>query len=162
VGDFMKKLLLFSIFIVCILALFSSCSLTRQIVEKNEASDEEKQDLTMFLNTLRYPKEIETDVFDCSNAAAFLHDKLIEKGYKVSIVLGVKSIFDIFSKKGHAWLIVDKGGKKFAVEPAISYAKKKVVGKWFYDDFWLQVKFDSLDELKAICKVFGCLDEWEY
>ncbi len=150
----MKKLLILA-FCVAFLAACAGCVYTA--INKEEIPTPEMVgELTMILDEISYGRYYEVNVFDCSNQTAFLYDVLTTKGYRCEIMMGAVSIWKIGG--GHAWLIAEKEGKKFWIEPTM----RKIVQPDFYDEFPVRICVYSLKFLRVLFIIFGYPYEWDY
>lgn len=153
----MKKSIILTL-LLALIAMFLSCA-TLRVSKDQRPSEKEAKELQAILDTISYGKKFEMDVFDCSNMSAYVFDFLTKKDYKCSIINGYDSRFSIFKRGNwHGWVEARKNGKIFYVETTA----KKVVKSEFYDYFHLKFRFDSLEQLRKLTKIFGREKEWEY
>lgn len=150
----MKRLVFTGVVLSLILLLFAGCAHLAinpgfSLKPEEAPAKEEIEELNALLDAVVYPRKYEVGVFDCSNMTAYMYDFLTGKNYKCTIVLGTTSLWrlifgDELVGRDHAWLIVQKNGKKFLVE-----STSRVIGTpdW-YDDYFWQLRFNSLKELK--------------
>jgi len=153
----------FVIWILLVVFLFlSSCGhATRYLVGKNEGDEKMKEMLIMELNHVSFPHAYILNFYDCSNMTAFLYVYLTQRGYKCTIITGAKSLSGLFNGDGHAWLVVEKDGKKFVVDSV----EKTVVSVAYHNKYKWQVVWRSLkilQSLEPIFNFFGFENEWAY
>ena len=147
----MKRLVFVSV--VLIFLLSAGCShlaikpdlslRPEEVPDKNET-----EELNSLLDTVVYSKQYELDVFDCSNMTACVYDFLTARNYKCVIILGTNSLWRLIFGgelgRGHAWIIAKKNGKKFWVEAT----SRSIAPSDWYDEYFWQLHFNSLKELK--------------
>jgi len=125
-------------------------------ISGNEKPDAEATaELNKILEEVSYPRDYELGVFDCSNQSAFLYDYLALKEYNCKIMIGWKLWW-----RWHSWLIAEKDGKEFWIEPT----RKEIVCAHYYEWYFTAYR-GSLQGIRKIAKIFNIISpskEWEY
>lgn len=120
---------------------------------KEKLSLNEVLEMYKLLDEVKYPRQYEFGVFDCSNATALLYDYFSKKGLKCEIMVGWQPPWH-----WHSWLIVKKNGKEFWIESTT----KQIRYPCCYENYILKFSFRSLKFLRFFSKVIFMPGEWNY
>ncbi len=110
---------------------------------------------------LNAPYEIDDykiGVFDCSNESALMHDFLTAHGYNCTIVIGAWFEWRWFPVIFHAWIIVEKDGKKMWIDATL----KQVAYQEYFNDYFVLAHFKSLLMLRTFAVLCFFPNEWSY
>ncbi len=156
----MKKIMLFSIifaFVFADIAYF--WQLNSSVKDRELPTLKMMKELTELLENAPYQiSDYSDDVFDCSNESALLHDFLTAHGYNCTIAIGLWFEWRWFPFTFHAWIIVEKEGKKMWVEAS----EKEVFYQGYFRDYFVLTHFKSLLILRILSILCFLPNEWKY
>jgi hypothetical protein len=147
--------------ILAIFTFFLVAGCVHLAVKADEKPDiDETSKLQNFLDEISYQGHWEyyLGTFDCSNMTALLYDFLTEKGYKCKIIFGINPSSLFVAYGWHVWLIAEKNGKKFWIEPIW----KSIVSPDNFKNYTIKICLGSLKRAKRLSRIIGLSHEWDY